>query len=511
MKIAIAQIQLEVANLEGNFQKISNTYNKYKNQVDIVLFPELAITGYGALDIINRKSFQNLAQSYNEKIKQLTSLSSAAIAIGNILLEDSKVYNTGLFFYKGKLVFSQKKVNLPNYGIFEEQRQFAAGDNLKIFTFLEKKILYLVCEDMWYETCLKASQDADFILVSNASPFEVNKTNLRIQMAKRFNKPIVYVNHIMAQDDIVFDGASFAINGDNIEVLKSFKEEIKVININNIKTNIKVLDENLQIYEALKLALKEYVRKNGFKKVLIGLSGGIDSTLTCFIAKEALGKENVILYFLPSKFTSKKSYEDSYAFAKNLKLELNEININFLFESFQKTLNLKNALSLQNLQARIRGNILMAVSNEINALLLTTGNKSELATGYCTLYGDTCGGFNLLKDLYKTKVFELSKYLGLPKNIVEKEPTAELAENQKDEDSLGAYEVLDKILHLYIEQSKSQSEIIALGFDEKMVKKTIKLVLNSDYKRKQSAIGPKISKKPFTSDWHYPITKSIFD
>lgn len=511
MQIAIAQIQLEVANFEGNFQKISNAYNKFKNQADIILFPELAITGYGALDIINRKSFQVVAQNYNEQIKLLTSSNSAAIAIGNVTIEDNKLYNTGLFFHEEKLVFSQKKVNLPNYGVFEEKRQFTAGDALKTFNFLGKKILYLVCEDMWHEDALKASQDADFILVSNASPFEVNKLNLRLQAAKRFNKPLVYANHIVAQDDIVFDGASFATDGKNVQLLKAFEEDVKVIDINNIKNNIKIIDDNLQVYEALKFSLQEYVRKNGFKKVVLGLSGGIDSALSAFIAKEALGEENVILYFLPSKFTSQESYEHAHTFAKSLNIKLNEINIDFLFESFQKTLNLKNALSLQNLQARIRGNILMAVSNETNALLLTTGNKSELATGYCTLYGDTCGGFNLLKDLYKTKVFELSKYLGLPKNIVEKAPTAELAENQKDEDSLGAYEVLDKILYLYIEQSKSQTEIIDSGFDEKMVKKTIKLLLNSEYKRKQSAIGPKISKKPFTSDWHYPITKSLFD
>jgi NAD+ synthetase len=350
-------------------------------------------------------------------------------------------------------------------------------------------------------------------LVSNASPFEVDKPVARIEQAKKFVAPLFYANHAMANDDLVFDGNSFATDGVNTEMLHGFKQEIKTIEINKIKEKLNSLDENYQIYSALQLALKEYARKNGFEKVLIGLSGGIDSAITAQIAAKTLGSENILLYFLPSKFTSKESLVDAKELAKNIGVKLHKISIKKLDRNFRKTIGNAGDLTLQNLQARIRGVLLMAISNQTGALLLTTGNKSEIAVGYCTLYGDMCGGYNLLKDIYKTKVYSLANYINregeiIPQNIITKAPTAELKPNQKDSDSLPEYEILDKILHLYIEDGKSSEFIISQGFAKELVDRVIRLIHLSEYKRRQSAPGPKISSKPFDSDWHYPISKS---
>ncbi|MFN5351042.1 MAG: NAD+ synthase [Alphaproteobacteria bacterium] len=517
MKIAIAQIQLEVAGdgrgHENNFKKIADAYNATKGKADIILFPELAITGYLALDFYLREDFVQKAEGYNAKIASLTKNSSTAIAVGNIVIANKKIYNAGLVFFEGKLIHTQLKVNLPNYGVFKEKRHFTSGEKLKTFEFLGKKILYLICEDMWGNDALKLAKNSDVVLVSNASPFEVDKPVARIEQAKKFATPLFYANHAMANDDLVFDGNSFATNGVNTEMLHGFKQEIKTIEINKIKEKPNNLDENYQVYSALQLALKEYAKKNGFEKVLIGLSGGIDSAITAQIAAKTLGAENILLYFLPSKFTSKESLADAKQLAKNIGVKLNKISIKKLDRNFRKTIGNAGDLTLQNLQARIRGVLLMAISNQTGALLLTTGNKSEIAVGYCTLYGDMCGGYNLLKDIYKTKVYSLANYINregeiIPQNIITKAPTAELKPNQKDSDSLPEYEILDKILHLYIEEGKSSQFIISQGFVKELVDKVIRLINLSEYKRRQSAPGPKISSKPFDSDWHYPISKS---
>ena len=438
---------------------------------------------------------------------------------------------------------------LPNYSVFDEARYFSKGTEPNtLFWYDDIAIGINICEDIWIEDGPaeeQVKQGASLIININASPYDIHKSETRkeivMKKALKLNVPIIYLNMVGGQDELVFDGGSFVVNdlGEIIYQASSFKEEVfhldidlrtnkqndkspliirpKTIELKDVESKAS-LSKNESIYSALKLGLKDYVRKNKFTKVLIGISGGIDSALTTAICVDALGAENVIGVAMPSKYNSKDSLDDAIKLSDNLGITLKTIEIEKLVDDFRETLT--NSLNEdlgqitdENIQSRVRGNILMGLSNQTGAMVVSTGNKSEMAVGYSTLYGDLAGGFALIKDLYKTKVYELSNYINsisdaIPKNIITKEPSAELRPNQFDSDSLPDYEVLDKILNLYIEEDSSSEKIIASGVDPDLVFDVLEKVDRNEYKRKQVAPGVKLTQKAFGKDRRMPITNT---
>jgi NAD+ synthetase len=451
------------------------------------------------------------------------------------------IRNSAILIINGKMSRIFYKKSLPNYGVFDEKRYFESASSLSYFEFNQQNFVILICEDLWDKKnwLLLNEQVCDNIIIINSSPFEAGKHLQRIEhlkdLAKTSNKSIIYVNQVGAQDSLVFDGSSMVVNanGEVIAQLNNFSEDQLIVNlakdhqleiIEHQDSNQFSSDNFSQIYQAMVLGIRDYLAKNNFKKVLLGLSGGIDSALVAMIAVDAIGSSNVSLYALPSKFNSEQSMIDARQCANNLGIELQVISIDQTFEQLQQHLLQNNQslndLSLENLQSRIRGNILMTISNASNSLLLSTGNKSELACGYATIYGDMCGAFNPIKDLYKTQVYQItnwrnnnfckiSKYQKLhliPENILTKSPSAELRFNQLDSDSLPEYDLLDQILYGLIEQQKSVQELHQNGFELSIVKRINDLLLASEYKRSQAVIGVKLSPMAFDKDRRYPIT-----
>ena len=436
-------------------------------------------------------------------------------------------------------MYSVQKKNLPNYGVFDEKRYFSIDKVSKqYFQFKDNKTEFLICEDMWSESFLKekSKRKVDLIIVINASPYEIGKFKLRKKLAKKrvkhFGCKLLYVNLVGSQDDLIFDGGSFLMNenGDIIKQERFFEESEFIINLNDhiVHRKYKKINELEFLYRALMLGLKNYMKKNNFNSAHLGLSGGIDSALTLAIMADTIGSKNISSYFLPSKFSSVESKNDAKKLSYNVDIKTTEISIEKLRNNVSQKLrpvfeNFRDDVTEENIQSRLRGLILMALSNKFNSLLVTTGNKSELAVGYSTLYGDMCGGYSLLKDVYKTKVFELCKWRNnnilsefkikktniIPDQIIFKEPTAELRFNQKDTDLLPPYEILDKILILLIDENKSLEYIIKKGFSKKIVEKIWRMIKNSEFKRYQSVIGPKVSKMSFSEDRRYPITNKF--
>ena len=565
-KLYISQINNWVGDIEENGKKIISEYKKaVANNCDLIIFPEMTICGYPCDDLWQKKYFIKKCQNKVLEIANSTISDKCSIIIGSPTIDHYNkkdiFYNSAVFLSNGEVKKIFNKRNLPNYGVFDERRYFEPAQFLSNIEYNQQTIGVIICEDMWEKKniLLLKEQILDFLIVINSSPYNIDKHQDRLQVAKQIvatiNKPLVYVNQIGGQDSLIFDGSSFAIDKDGKVLLqmKSFAEDFAIVDIiknidnqnlsenrnqseliiNNYSNNF-ITDEENQVYSSCILGLRDYVYKNGFKKVILGMSGGIDSAIVATLACDALGPENVELYALPTRFNSDQSIIDATACAKNLNINLNIISIDSLFSSmqeitneiFKKISNLdeKNVqLAQENIQSRIRGNLLMAISNASNALLISTGNKSELACGYATIYGDMCGAYNPIKDLYKTQIYELAKWRNLnvpsisnlsvkniiPKNIITKAPSAELRENQKDSDSLPEYDVLDQILYCLIEQEKSISEVVSQGFSSDMVKKIVSLLYNSEYKRKQSVIGPKISSMSFDKDRRYPITNKF--
>lgn len=512
----LCQMHVKTGALEENFKKIKDCYNKAsKEEVDLCVLPELSLTGYLADDLFLKPDFvKNIAQ-YIDNLVKLTK--QTCLLISAPLNENGKLYNAVIAAQNGKIIGKTYKHKLPNYGVFDEKRYFTPGEP-QIININGHKIGVPICEDIWsHHVCEELqSQGAELFITINASPFEEGKIEKRIEQAKRVfadtSLPILYCNQIAAQDGITFDGNSFCFDGDLKFIGKSFEESAQIIELKNSKFhpcktyNLPSSYDN--IYKALVFGTKQYVRENGFEKVILGISGGFDSAMVAAIAADAVGSKNVSSFMLPSKFTSQQSIIDAEQLAEILKISLKTIQIDDAFESLLKTIGSIDSGSLahQNLQARIRGTILMAESNRTGALLLTTGNKSEYATGYATIYGDMNGGFNPIKDIYKSNLYELAKYKQLiPQNILEKEPSAELSEGQKDSDSLPDYKILDQILKLYIEEDQPHEEI-SKNFPADLVMKVIKLVKNSEFKRRQSAPGVKISSRNFEKDRRMPIT-----
>jgi NAD+ synthase len=552
LKIYLSQINNSVGDLEHNQRLITDQCLIAEQQnCDLIIFPEMTISGYPCEDLWKKKYFVKSCEDIIFSIIEFSKKINCAILLGSPTSDRQKnkeiIRNSALLIEHGKVKNIIHKKSLPNYSVFDEERYFTASSALSYIEFRNQTLAILICEDFWQKKnwLLINEQICDNILVINSSPFSIDKHDQRITNAKEFckatKKSLLYVNQIGGQDSLVFDGGSFAIDnqGEVKLQMNNFEEDTAIITLS--KDNQISLDKNFknyssnfvsnnseQIYCAMVLGLGDYLQKNNFSQVLLGMSGGIDSALVATIAVDALGSNNVKLYALPTKFNSRDSMIDAQTCAKNLAVELKAISIEEIFEQMLATLEKNDEKILQlaqeNLQSRIRGNILMSLSNSSNSLLLSTGNKSELACGYATIYGDMCGAFNPIKDLYKTQIYEIAKWRNtnicklsnlkeknlIPQNILIKAPSAELRFNQKDSDSLPDYDLLDQILFCLIEQEKSISEIVEKGFDYELVKKINLLLLSSEYKRKQSALGVKLSTMSFDKERRYPITNKFY-
>ena len=528
MKIALAQINSFVGDIENNSNVIIKRAKEASIRgAELFITPELSICGYPPEDLVLREDFLDACSKALKKIAK--AMPSIKMIVGHPLKKGSKIYNAASLLFNGKIQGTYFKQTLPNYGVFDENRYFEPGEKEFIFTHKGLKIGLLICEDAWSVSPgkLLKKKSVDGIIVINASPYEIEKSDTRIKviakLAQETKSTVIYLNAIGGQDELIFDGGSFVVNKDAKLLHQSsfFKEETAVISIfsktitkyNHYKTSY---SKEAHLYEALKLALKDYVVKNNFKNLFIGLSGGIDSALVLALAYDTFDKKNITAVMMPSEFTAKISITESRRMIKNTGVNYKEISIQSIYKLFRKTLSneFKNKpfdATEENLQARIRGVLLMALSNKFNGLVISTSNKSETAVGYSTLYGDMVGGFALLKDVPKTWVYRLAHYRNsistiIPNEIIKRLPTAELRPNQLDQNSLPKYEILDKIIELYIEKDLDISSIVKKGFSSKNVNHVVKLINNNEFKRAQSPIGPKITHRAFGKDRRYPIT-----
>ncbi|MEF9994221.1 MAG: NAD+ synthase [Acinetobacter sp.] len=529
-KIALAQFSPHIGNIDANTQKMIEQINAAKlQQADLIVFPELSTLGYPAEDLLLRPNLQKRTQ---KAFAQLSEIKDIVIVFGFVhQTEDGQRYNSAAVMKDGQILGIYNKQNLPNYSVFDEKRYFQSSHQHLVFEYLGHKFGVLICEDVWSLPIVKqlSQLNVETVLVLNSSPYEVGKPQHRIQtlneLAKQLHLNIVYVNQVGGQDDLIFDGSSFVNNSNGTLALQapSFQEAVYVAEFDaeqkQFKTaeNPPVLETFAEIYQALVMATRDYVQRSGFPGVILGLSGGIDSALTLAIAVDAIGADKVQAVMMPYTYTSQMSVEDANEQARRMGVTFGIAEIHPIVNSFMQTLypffgNTPADATEENLQARTRGTLLMGLSNKFGNLVLSTGNKSEISVGYCTLYGDMVGGFNVLKDVYKTIVFELAKYrntLGetpvIPERVITRPPSAELRPDQKDQDSLPPYDVLDAILYAYIEEDASQADIIAKGYPTDVVEKVIALVDRNEYKRRQGAIGPRISSRAFSRERRYPI------
>lgn len=543
IKVRSVQLNPHLGDLKGNFEKIiSHLKEAYKLGIDLVIFSELVLCGYPPEDLLFKKSFLKEIEAYISKLKHFTKDTSSCL-IGVPLYKEGKLYNAAILLSKGEIKGIVRKKNLPNYSVFDEERYFYPDTKNEPIDFMGIRLGVLICEDLWssdISLSLK-DQNAGLLIALNASPYEMDKGSLReIQALSRVNEtslPLIYVNQVGGQDELVFDGSSFAFNrhGQKISQMGFCEEDHQDIifdlsdGLQSDEMIIQMAQGPEALYSSLVLGLRDYVRKNSFNSVLLGLSGGIDSALVAVLAVDALGYENVYPFLLPSPYTSKDSFADAIELADNLGLKLENISIEDVMSDLDILLNphfkgLDKDITEENIQSRLRGLLLMAISNKKGHMLLATGNKSEMAVGYSTLYGDMCGGFAPLKDVYKTDVIRLCLWRNLtkpkvglgkdgcliPENIITKPPTAELRPDQKDEDSLPPYNILDPILYELIENNKSEDDIIELGFDKEDIQKITRLLFLSEYKRRQSPPGIKVSSKAFGKERRYPITNAYW-
>ena len=529
-KIALAQFSPVVGDIDANVQKMIDQANEAtKQNADLIVFPELSTIGYRAEDLFLRPS---LTKRSENAFKALSQVKNIVMVFGFVnQTEDGQRYNSAAIMKDGQILGIYNKQNLPNYSVFDEKRYFSEGHQHLVFEYLGHKFGVLICEDVWSLPTVQqlARLNVETALVLNASPYEVGKPQHRVatmsELAKQLNINLVYTNQVGGQDDLIFDGTSFVVNNSGTVATQAatFKEELLIAEYEIENKAFKqgsiapALDTMAEIYQSLVVATRDYVTRSGFPGVILGLSGGIDSALTLAIAVDAIGADKVQAVMMPYTYTAQISVEDAAEQAKNMGVTFGIAEINPIVNSFMQTLypffgNSPADATEENLQARSRGTLLMGLSNKFGNLVLSTGNKSELAVGYCTLYGDMVGGFAVLKDVYKTIVFELAKYRNsisetpvIPERVITRPPSAELRPDQKDQDSLPAYDVLDAILYAYIEEDVSQDNIIAKGFDKDVVEKVIKLVDRNEYKRRQGAIGPRISSRAFSRERRYPI------
>ena len=557
IRIAGAQKSFPVGAIQKNKQTILDCFEAAEEkEADILIFPELALTGYPPEDLLLRESFVGKNFAVLEELAEFSSSTSGVVGFVDRNLDDNHtdkqkrdIANAAAIIQNGDVKGIYHKCFLPNYSVFDEARYFAKGNNPgNVFWYEDVGIGISICEDIWIEDGPSSQQvenGASLIININASPYDQNKTDLRkelvVKQAKKLGVPIIYLNMVGGQDELVFDGGSFVVDGKGeiIYQAQQFEEELFYIDLDlevkeqpkgsileirqkvselDLPQSAQLLSKNESLYSALKLGLFDYVSKNNFEKVLVGLSGGIDSALTATIAVDSLGSDNVVGVALPSKYNTEESLVDARLLAENLDIEFKVIEIEEIVNIFRNTLKESvndelEQITDENIQSRVRGNILMALSNQTGAMVVSTGNKSEMAVGYSTLYGDLAGGFALLKDLYKTEVYNLANFRNsisnvIPQNTIDKEPSAELRPDQFDKDSLPEYELLDEILRMYIEEDSSSEKIISTGIDENIVYDVLSKVDRNEYKRKQVAPGVKLTEKAFGKDRRMPITNT---
>ena len=569
LRFALAQINTTVGDIEGNLKKMQDAVVRAADEkADVLIFPELTIPGYPPEDLVYKAQFIDSNISALKELADFTSSYEMLIFAGFIDREDD-IYNAAAVLHRGNLVDIYRKIYLPNYGVFDEKRYFASGSTIPIYIYKNIRIGYNICEDLWYPDgpghYQAAIGDAEVILNTSASPYQTGKQQFREKMySARAGDEIaalINCNLVGGQDELVFDGTSTAYDesGSLIARLQPFSEDFQCFDIkveSVFRKRLKDIrrrerktmqdspfpikefqiggkqlpsaaiekspvieelsDETGSVFQALVLGTRDYMDKNGFRDALIGISGGIDSALVAAIAAKAIGPERVHGIFLPTRYSASISGEDARLLAKNLGIDMHELAIQPLFEDYLKLLEAPFQgkpfdTAEENLQSRIRGNIIMALSNKFNWLVLTTGNKSEMSTGYATLYGDMAGGFAVIKDVLKTVVYQLCDYINcesdiIPRRIIERPPSAELRPDQKDTDSLPEYEVLDRIIRAYVEEDWSLDAIVREIGSEAVVKKVIRLIDRSEYKRRQAPPGVKITPRAFGRDRRMPIT-----
>ena len=539
MKIAMAQLNYHIGNFEGNLDKMLAAVAQAKAQhADIVLFGELSVCGYPTRDFLEFDDFIRRCHASIEVLKAASD--GIAIVVGsptrNPVAAGKDLYNSAYFLYNGEILGIQHKTLLPTYDIFDEYRYFEPASEFKVVEFKGKKIALSICEDIWnvgnenplYTICPldeMMDQKPDFILNLSASPFDHIHAETRTQIIRtnieRYKIPMFYANQTGAQTDVVFDGGSIVMSADGkvFDEMPYFEECLRVYDLEEVlKGGVhqpQVKDKIRLIHDALVIGIKDYFGKLGFKKAILGLSGGIDSALTVVLAVRALGAENVRVLLMPSQFSSDHSVNDARILAQNLGIQYDLVPIQPMYEAFEAALKdqfwgLPFNVTEENIQARVRGTLLMAMSNKYGNILLNTTNKSEMAVGYGTLYGDMCGGIAVLGDVYKTEVYELARYVNkdkeiIPLNSIEKPPSAELRPGQKDSDSLPPYDILDKLLFQYIECRQGPSELIAMGFEESLVKRVLRMVNINEFKREQAPPVIRVSTKAFGMGRRMPI------
>ena len=553
MKICLAQINPTVGAFEQNVKKICRFINTAKKRADLIVFPEMCIVGYPPKDLLELSGFVDSNLKALEEVRNNVTGISAIVGFvdRNAGQRGKNLYNAAAYINNKEIVSRHYKSLLPTYDVFDEDRYFEPAHSISLAKISGRKSGISICEDAWGANIIwhgkihhkdpvesMIRQGAEIIINISASPFTIGKQDERLKMltshAKKYNVPIIFVNQIGGNDDLVFDGNSLVINKKGVIVDRalSFEEDLLMVEFKGPdisaggskpssvgkRTQAGAGEDEIEsVFKALVLGTRDYVRKCGFKKAVIGLSGGIDSAVTAVIAARALGKGKVLGVTMPSGFSSKGSVKDSKALAKRLGIAFENIPIKSVYNAYTKTLSgvftgLPFDVTEENLQARIRGKILMAISNKHGYLVLTTGNKSELAVGYCTLYGDMCGGLAVISDIPKTMVYDIAEYINRKKEIIpidtiEKPPSAELRPDQKDQDSLPPYDILDGVLRAYVEESKDIDDIVGIGFNETLVKDIIKKVDTNEYKRKQAAPGLKVTSKAFGTGRRMPLAQ----
>ena len=544
LKIVLAQLNPIVGDVKGNIIKLIKIRDSLSEEIDIIVVPELYVTGYPIDDLVLRNDFLELVENEIISLAKLTNDGKAAIILGAPRKENKSIKNSVFVLDKGEILSYRDKYNLPNTGVFDEQRIFSPGSLSGPVKVRDVLIGLPICEDIWTETVIEClcETGAEIILSINASPYSIKKNDQRMSVAVsrvlESKLPLIYLNRVGGQDELIFDGASFCLSDKgklNIQ-LNDFQEHVIKIDLQKInnkwifKENINSVSSNIEaLYKSLVVSVRDYVQNNGFPGVVLGMSGGIDSALVAAIATDALGPNLVRAVMMPSPYTSQESLEDAKLASYNLGIDYSYLDIKSGMETVDNILlgfkgpNVSPGITEENIQSRLRGLLLMAISNKYGSMVLATGNKSEYAVGYATLYGDMCGGFAVIKDVWKSDVFRLCKwrnsnkppeFLGpngevIPERIITKPPSAELREDQKDTDSLPEYDILDAILKKLVEDNLSIDEIVAEGYEVADVKKISMLLSRSEYKRFQSAPGPKVTEKAFGRDRRYPLTSGF--
>ena len=545
LKVAIAQLNPTVGDVDGNLAKVRAARAEAARQgADLVITSELVLAGYFPEDLVLKPAFQQRCREAVEALRADTRDGGPALFVTAPWREDDKLYNALIALDKGEIIGKRFKVDLPNYGVFDDKRVFTPGPMPGPLVFNGVRIGVPICEDVWTPDVVECINETggEILLVPNGSPYEVGKTDVRVQLGvKRVIEsglPFVYVNQVGGQDEVVYDGGSFVLGADRQlkAQLASFREQVATVEFRRgadgwecqpgpIAPELERLES---IYQAMVLGLRDYVNKTGFPSVVIGLSGGVDSAITAAVAADALGPERVHTLMMPSPYTSSESLEDAKACAEAIGVKYDIVGIEPAMEAFRAMLlplfgNRKEDATEENIQSRARGVTLMAVSNKLGGMVVTTGNKSEMAVGYATLYGDMCGGFNVLKDVYKTTVFDLCRWRNahvpvgalsdrrrvIPERILTKPPSAELRPDQKDEDSLPPYPVLDAILKGLIERDRGVAEMVAEGYDSGIVERVWRLLERAEYKRRQAPPGVKITSRLISKERRYPIVNGF--